>query len=788
MALLLTGSPRIAATSSGNSSVRLLTFEDSEVKVLASYAMALYQDQRYIEARAAFRNIAFRAQQTGNLRAESMNWNNAGACSMIEMQFGTAKADFAKAKSSAEAGHQDYALASTLIALASLYLQTGQPEIASRIAQEALQGPAGSASPFSTAILYYHLASAEIELRRFNDARPHYRRAIDGLVNTKNFVSAVRALAGFGRDFLRADRLADAEAALGEGRHLAHANHIPESSNLLSGLAQLRSRRGEYPAAEALFEAALTAPLSITPRYALYADRGQSRLNAGNLRGALDDFRKSRHLVTDMRADIVPADQDRVALETGLSRVNEGLVDAGNRLARQTGDRALLQETFDAAEQDRLWSLRALIPSPNDWRTRLPESYWELLVRYQALQRSAVTRTSPAIEKKTAALRLGLEQELEHMEARAAGKAAGENPESPLAHVTKILDNDTVLLSFHLSPASSWIWAVDRHHIDVFPLPPLREIQPAVEAFEKALRAGTPSTQLGAKLYSDLFGALPAPYLQHKRWLLELAGPLYELPFAALVTGEDARGPVYLIEHADLQSLPNSLLAERGGIPADGEFLGISDPVYNPADARYRGTRTVPELLLARLPNTSDEVIACAKAWNSPRTRILAGHDAQLDRFRTASAAKPAIIHFATHVISAPGDFRSGLIALSLNPAGEMGLLGPKEIVAHPVSAKLVVMDGCHSAQGDALPSAGLMGLTRAWIGAGAMAVLATRWDIPDDAAQSLMTDFYRALRASPQQGAAAALRVAQRAALRSPQARHSPATWAGYSLLSRML
>ena len=80
------------------------------------------------------------------------------------------------------------------------------------------------------------------------------------------------------------------------------------------------------------------------------------------------------------------------------------------------------------------------------------------------------------------------------------------------------------------------------------------------------------------------------------------------------------------------------------------------------------------------------------------------------------------------------------------------------------------------------------MGLTRAWIGAGAMAVLATQWDIPDDAAQSLMTDFYRSLHAAPEQGAAAALQTAQRKALLSPSARRLPGSWAGYFLLSRTL
>jgi CHAT domain-containing protein len=76
------------------------------------------------------------------------------------------------------------------------------------------------------------------------------------------------------------------------------------------------------------------------------------------------------------------------------------------------------------------------------------------------------------------------------------------------------------------------------------------------------------------------------------------------------------------------------------------------------------------------------------------------------------------------------------------------------------------------------------MGLTRAWIGAGAHAVLATLWDIPDDS-RSALPGFYRDLRAHPEHDLAAALRAAQLDVL--TQDRHAyPDAWAGYFLLAR--
>lgn len=781
IALLLTGSSRNAASFP----IHLLSFEESEVKVLASGAMALLAGGRYQEAGTAFRMVAVHAQRAGLARAAAMNWNNAGASALYAMQFRTAKADFVKARSSAEANHENVPLAIALNSLAGLYIQTGQYESAVRVAQEALDGPGGRASPLVRANLLYHVAFGNMELGRFENARPYCSEAIDAFLDRNDLESAASAWGSFGIQFLEKDRLEDAEAALSEGLHLVRVHHLRASANLLAGLARLKSRQGDGRSATSLFDVALSAPpFGVTPRYIIYAYRGQFRLDSGDLRGALADFRESRRLATEMRADMVPVDQDRVALENGLSLVYDGLVNSGNRLARETSDKTLIKETFDAAEKDRLWSLRALIPVPNDWRTTLPQNYWELLLQYQGLERTALSQPSAGLDRRIAGLRL----ELEQMEADPAAHSARESTQSPLAHIQKILDDRTVLFSFHISKTSAWLWAADREHVDVYPLPPLQAIQPEVDAFNTALRKGSDVTRLGTNLYHELFAAVPDRYLRHKRWLLEVSGPLYDLPFAALATGANSQDPEYLVEKAELQFLPGALLAERGEIPADGEFLGIGDPVYNPADTRYRGSPTKPEFLLARLPNTATEVLACARAWNSPRPQLLAGTEAELGRIRRAIEAKPAIIHFATHVVTAPGDFRSGLIALSLNPAGEMGLLGPKEIVARPVTARLVVMDGCHSAQAESLPSAGLMGLTRAWIGAGAMSVLATQWDIPDDSAQALMTEFYRALRASPESGAAFALRASQLKLLRDPRARNAPTTWAGYFLLSRML
>ena len=72
-----------------------------------------------------------------------------------------------------------------------------------------------------------------------------------------------------------------------------------------------------------------------------------------------------------------------------------------------------------------------------------------------------------------------------------------------------------------------------------------------------------------------------------------------------------------------------------------------------------------------------------------------------------------------------------------------------------------MVLSGCHSAAGATLRGSGLLGLTRAWLTAGARSVVASRWSTPDENGV-LFQAFYSDLRTHNREGAAASLRAAQ--------------------------
>lgn len=757
----------------------------------------LYAAGQYARASQVFRSAALRAERDGSPRQAAVDWNNAGGAALARLDFRDALPDFLKAKTTAEASGLRQPLAITLNNLAGLYLQMGDPEATMRIAKEGLTGVIGSNAADDAATssrLRYQWAIALARLHRFDEAAPLYRRAIDEVAEQSDFDTTARMLGSFGNDCLEAGRIEEAESALSEALLLVRLHHLNASANILRGLAQLRSRQGDVHSAAALFEEAIQSPPCITPGWEIYTDRGEFRLGLNDLRGALADFREARRLASQMRVEIVPADRNRVSLEIGLTRVAAGLLAAGNRLAQQTSDATLLRETFDVAEQDRLWSLRALVPAPNDWRTRLPNTYWDLLTRYQAMERTLVANPSSEPAKQASALQF----ELQQIQAAAANEAsAAANGESALAHATRVLDADSVLLSFYITQSGGWLWAVDRRGVYVYPMPGFETLKVAVTDFARAARNGNADApELGRNIYKLLFGGVPARYLSHTKWLLEPDGPLFDLPFAALVVGSTDRDgkdePVFLFERRILQAIPGALMLEprtapgSGSVFGSGSFLGVGDPIYSSADIRYQGDRTKHEIVLPRLPATGAELAACSRVWGPANARLLTGADAGLATVREALHSNPSVIHFATHVLTAPEDHSSGLIALSLDRAGGMGFIGPEEIAAYTLTPSLVVLNGCHSGQGEALPSAGLMGLTRAWIGAGARCVLATRWDIPDEAGARIMVEFYRTLRASPERGPAFALQQAQSEFLKSRMSANTAQVWGAYFVLGR--
>jgi CHAT domain-containing protein len=109
------------------------------------------------------------------------------------------------------------------------------------------------------------------------------------------------------------------------------------------------------------------------------------------------------------------------------------------------------------------------------------------------------------------------------------------------------------------------------------------------------------------------------------------------------------------------------------------------------------------------------------------------------------------------------------------------GQLYSDDLLQHDLSYELVTLSGCETGRANIAPGDELIGLGRGFLYAGAGAIVASLWQVPDDAAATLMEHFYRRLLAgSPK---SAALREAQCAMLRVEPQRH-PALSAAFQLV----
>lgn len=142
------------------------------------------------------------------------------------------------------------------------------------------------------------------------------------------------------------------------------------------------------------------------------------------------------------------------------------------------------------------------------------------------------------------------------------------------------------------------------------------------------------------------------------------------------------------------------------------------------------------------------------------------------------------LIHLATHGLLEYGNPEEtgsqdtpGAVALA-SGLGEDGLLTTKEILQLDLQASLVVLSACDTGRGR-ITGDGVIGLSRAFVAAGAPSLVVSLWAVPDAPTAKLMTEFYRQL--SLGQTKAQALRQAMLITMETHQ---HPIAWSAFTLI----
>jgi tetratricopeptide (TPR) repeat protein len=621
----------------------------------------------------------------------------------------------------------------------------------------------------------------------FKQSNALFAESINYALDTGDLALAANAWYLQGRGYAAASRDAEAQAALTESFHLRKLHHLPDLEVSMRDLAEVLADRGDLRTSTVLLDEAVVAmgnPKSTADTWGFLLDRGRLRMMKGDLNGALPDLRNA--LALARRLDVIPTDDDRITFESGLAELYSLFIDCGNRLYLRNGNAQLKAEVFEAAEENRAASLRAVVPQPHGWRTQLPPEHAEILAQLQAAERDFLENPDQTRKLQVRRLRISLDQ----IESRTK-PADPSTSISALQTAKNALDSDTAILAFHLGPDTSWLWLLTRESFDVYPLPPKALLANDSKRFRAAIQNGIAVQSLGDSLGTKLLSALPADAHRKHKWIAALDQELFDLPIEALRWNDR-----YLVEdHAILMTPGIRLLNPVGSAPAwHGRLVAMGDAIYNRADPRFTPSRDAfhwnifaagpPDLWhFPRLIGSGKEAHSAVASWGNGAA--FTGQDVNKKTFLRISAEHPTILHLATHVIRASVADRSGLIVLGLNFQGKPDFLDMHDILQQPMSAQLIVMSGCASGDGTPRAATGLMGLTRAWLGSGVSDVLATRWPSLDDNGP-FFESFYRNLRNNPDQGAAGALQQANLEMLRSHSFRANPEYWANYCLLEK--
>jgi len=290
----------------------------------------------------------------------------------------------------------------------------------------------------------------------------------------------------------------------------------------------------------------------------------------------------------------------------------------------------------------------------------------------------------------------------------------------------------------------------------------------AIEDLRDPLESRNPS---GARLSEILLDPIRKLAPPGSHVVIIPDGALHSLNFATLPAPTDSGK--YWIEEVTLSVAPSlGLLAKsRPAKKAQaGSLLAIGDPES-------------PGQEFPDLPHAREEVDTIAALFADSSKSVYERARAQPSVYRKAGTARFSFVHFAAHATAnraSPLDS-----ALILSREGNSYALTAREIMRVPLDANLVTLSSCRSAGARAYSGEGLVGLTWAFLQAGARNVIAGLWDVDDESTSRLMSKMYRELtRGIPPEDA---LRTAQLSLLHAGYPYQKPYYWGPFQLYSGM-
>ncbi len=400
--------------------------------------------------------------------------------------------------------------------------------------------------------------------------------------------------------------------------------------------------------------------------------------------------------------------------------------------------------------------------------------------------------------------------------------------------------DDSLVLVYSLGERGGYLWSILGGHVEAYPLQNLWAIEANIDQLAEHLprtaERSLMATRRAGKALGELLLGPVAKKLGDRRLVVVAPGKLQHIPFGALMRPGSTSEDNYLIRRHEVVMLPSvaSLVLMRQQeagrpIPGGGIFA-LADPVFGLDDPRLRApTRDAAPLpgpatevkrnpvaapqaapdptylkealeaqqrsiellsdrmefkVNSRLPGSGKEVAGIIDLADELGVKVVShlGFEASREVLVGADLGELSVLHIASHAFQDQAlPELSGLILSLVDEQGRPrnGFLRAFEISRLQLPLELVVLSACETGRGRAQAGEGVLGLSRAFLDAGATRLVTSLWKVDDGSTAELMRHFY-AFYLRTGLSPSAALRQAQLVLLDDTSTR-APYHWAGF-------
>jgi len=661
--------------------------------------------------------------------------------------------------------------------LSDFEIHLGRYEKAKAYLQESLKRIKGFDNPYMESLVLRRLGTVASRLKEYENANQFFEKALHISIAIKNREAIGTCLLSMGWNLLRMDRPVEAEASFQKAIQVfKQRDKFLSQRRCYLGLGECYIRLNRIGEAKVSFETALAIGVKAsdpTVQWQSHSWLGRIAEKEEDYSGAFEHYEKSIRIIETMRAQYTDPTIKALFMKDKI-KVYERMIQLLYKMQRAP-------EALHYLERARARVMLEMLAGKAFSSKNREEN--ELLIQERTLRRQ-IEELSMREE------RIGLEGpeglEGESLEGKEIAKSLNNkvellrakyktilerierlNPElaslitiNPLkaSEIQSLLEGDTALLEYFIGVEGRYVFVITSQKVLAVPLKvDAGTIFEKIREFRRRAVEGITLDRLLTKVYErpliDLHEILMKPVMEElsgkKHLVIVPHGMLHYLPFQALLSKEGR----YLIESFTISYLPSASVLKYARAKNKGNRSDLF-AVGNPSTG------------LPPLPAAEVEVKEVSILFE--KNRVLTGEQA------TKTAVKDYGTKYDLMLISTHGEMiesnplKSNLrFAISKKDDGKLTV---SEIFDLEIKANLVTLSACETGlvkgeAGDFPQGDDLVGLSRAFIHAGAPSVVASLWKVSDDSTVQIMKNFYQNMRTLSK---AEALRKAQLDLMRS--------------------